>query len=414
MSTWLFYVSQAALLVAAVVTGGCACLTLRQPRARGAWPCSGMLAAASLWCCAYVAELCADTLPAKLLWVRVQYAGLAGVAPLWFTFVLRFTHRDRLLSPTLTALLFLLPAVTWGFALTLSSHRLIYAQVALVDQQALVGLETTYGPWFWVHSLYSYGLWGAGVLLLLATGLRHVWPHRLPYLVLTLSAFAPVVPNLLWIAGGARVIDGTPLGFALAALAIHWALRRYLGPDILPLARDQIIEQMPDAVLVFDGRRGIVDANAAAQRILGMGNGRRLSPQALGDEARALLMDVQASGGAKSVWMGEGPGRRCYDVSVLPVSQRNGRPAGQMALLRDVTEREQLLTQLREALDSVKTLSGLIPICAMCKKVRNDAGYWQSVDVYIRDHTNAEMTHGLCPDCMQRLMEDIEGMSAAD
>jgi len=85
-----------------------------------------------------------------------------------------------------------------------------------------------------------------------------------------------------------------------------------------------------------------------------------------------------------------------------------------MAVFRDVTERQQLLTELQEALARVKTLSGLIPICASCKKVRNDAGYWESVEVYIRDHTDAEMTHGLCPDCMQRLLMDMEKLSAAD
>mgnify|MGYP005856547233 CR=1 FL=1 len=85
-----------------------------------------------------------------------------------------------------------------------------------------------------------------------------------------------------------------------------------------------------------------------------------------------------------------------------------------MAIIRDVTERQQLLAELQDALARVKTLSGLIPICASCKKVRNDAGYWQSVEVYIRDHTDAELAHGLCPDCMQHLMEDIERMSAVE
>jgi len=360
-----------------------------------------------------VLELNTDTLAAKLLWVRIQYLGIASVAPLWFIFVLRFTQRDRLLSPVLAALLFVVPAVTWGLALTLSSHNLIYTEVALADRQAFVGLETTYGPWFWAHSLYSYGLWGAGVLLLLVTGLHFSWWHRTPYLVLVLSAFAPVVPNLQWIAGRASFVDGTPIGFALAALAIHWALCRYLRPEIMPLARDQMMEQMPDGVLVLDSRQRIVDVNAVARRILGLPNGR-LFQQSLATPSGVILEQAQAPGGAKAVWFGDGAARRCYDVSILPVFQRNGRPAGQMAVFRDVTERQQLLTELQEALARVKTLSGLIPICASCKKVRNDAGYWESVEVYIRDHTDAEMTHGLCPDCMQRLLMDMEKLSAAD
>jgi|GEM_PF-1484433 len=67
------------------------------------------------------------------------------------------------------------------------------------------------------------------------------------------------------------------------------------------------------------------------------------------------------------------------------------------------TAREKLINELQEALAKIRTLKGLIPICASCKKVRDDKGYWQQVEVYIRDHSEAEFTHGLCPDCFQRL-----------
>jgi DNA-binding response OmpR family regulator len=63
--------------------------------------------------------------------------------------------------------------------------------------------------------------------------------------------------------------------------------------------------------------------------------------------------------------------------------------------------------QLQQALDQVKKLSGLLPICANCKKIRDDQGYWQDVAVYIRDHSEAEFSHGICPDCMKRLYPDF-------
>ena len=62
-------------------------------------------------------------------------------------------------------------------------------------------------------------------------------------------------------------------------------------------------------------------------------------------------------------------------------------------------EREILITQLQEALAKVRTLSGMIPICAWCKKLRNDEGYWKSVEQYLADHSQAEFTHGICPGC---------------
>jgi hypothetical protein len=56
---------------------------------------------------------------------------------------------------------------------------------------------------------------------------------------------------------------------------------------------------------------------------------------------------------------------------------------------------------LEEAMSQVKTLQGYLPICAHCKSVRNDEGYWQQVEVYVREHSEAEFTHGICPDCLK-------------
>ncbi len=63
--------------------------------------------------------------------------------------------------------------------------------------------------------------------------------------------------------------------------------------------------------------------------------------------------------------------------------------------------------QLQAALDKVKQLSGLLPICANCKKIRNNEGYWQDVAVYIRDHSEADFSHGVCPGCMKALYSDF-------
>ncbi len=69
-----------------------------------------------------------------------------------------------------------------------------------------------------------------------------------------------------------------------------------------------------------------------------------------------------------------------------------------------VQERTQ---ELRQSLEKVRTLHGLLPICASCKKIRDDKGYWNQVEVYLAQHTTAEFTHGLCPDCLQKLFPDI-------
>lgn len=70
-------------------------------------------------------------------------------------------------------------------------------------------------------------------------------------------------------------------------------------------------------------------------------------------------------------------------------------------------EREKLIEELQTALDNVKQLSGMLPICASCKKIRDDNGYWNQIETYIRDHSEAEFSHGLCPDCAKRLYPDV-------
>jgi len=77
-----------------------------------------------------------------------------------------------------------------------------------------------------------------------------------------------------------------------------------------------------------------------------------------------------------------------------------------MARFDDMTELRRLNAELQTALDNINTLQGLIPICAACKKVRDDEGFWQEVEVYVRDHTEAQFSHGLCPDCARRLYPD--------
>lgn len=70
-------------------------------------------------------------------------------------------------------------------------------------------------------------------------------------------------------------------------------------------------------------------------------------------------------------------------------------------------ERETLIQRLHRALSQVKTLQGLLPICASCKKIRDDKGYWERIEIYIRKHTGAKFSHSICPDCARKLYPEI-------
>jgi PAS domain S-box-containing protein len=72
-------------------------------------------------------------------------------------------------------------------------------------------------------------------------------------------------------------------------------------------------------------------------------------------------------------------------------------------------EREKLIGELQAALTEIKTLSGMLPICASCKKIRDDSGYWSQIEVYIGEHSDAEFSHGICPECIESLYPEFRG-----
>lgn len=76
---------------------------------------------------------------------------------------------------------------------------------------------------------------------------------------------------------------------------------------------------------------------------------------------------------------------------------------------RAIGRLEEANRALRNALDEIKTLRGILPICAYCKQIRTDAGMWVQIEKYVREHTEAEFSHGVCPDCLRRRFPDIYG-----
>jgi AmiR/NasT family two-component response regulator len=79
-----------------------------------------------------------------------------------------------------------------------------------------------------------------------------------------------------------------------------------------------------------------------------------------------------------------------------------------VARFADLMELRRLNIELQLALDNVKALKGLLPICASCKKIRDDKGYWEGVETYIKKHADVEFSHGLCPDCITRLYPEYK------
>jgi PAS domain S-box-containing protein len=98
----------------------------------------------------------------------------------------------------------------------------------------------------------------------------------------------------------------------------------------------------------------------------------------------------------------------------LPFKDEQGNIIGLIGIGRDITarkiaenDRERLIGELQQALNDIKTLSGLVPICANCKKIRDDQGYWTQLEAYIQDRSDARFSHSICPDCATKLYPEL-------
>ena len=108
-------------------------------------------------------------------------------------------------------------------------------------------------------------------------------------------------------------------------------------------------------------------------------------------------------------------GSRDYDMAIEAVRKGaqdylfKGEPSATVIIrtIRYAIERQRLMTELKTALDHIKQLQGMLPICSECKKIRDDKGYWNRIESYISRHSEVEFSHGICPDCAKKLYPEL-------
>ncbi len=241
---------------------------------------------------------------------------------------------------------------------------------------------------------------------------------------LFMTILIPAIANVLVLVDVVpRVFDIMPLAHGLSAAALFWGVFRHQMLDLAPVGRHALVDALQDAILIVDGRRWIVDVN---QKLAGMAGttadrllGRPLD--AVLDGPLGLALGAAAAlppgdDGATSATAPLALDGRLYDVRAVPV----GATAARVLVLHDITERQRwedeqsrLIGELQGALGDVKTLTGLLPICAGCKKIRDGQGAWHQLEVYIRDRTGAEFSHGMCPACSAQWYPDLDAHEPA-
>jgi PAS domain S-box-containing protein len=178
-----------------------------------------------------------------------------------------------------------------------------------------------------------------------------------------------------------------------------------------------IVGVIPDLIIKLDRDGVYLDIISQSDELLFMPR-----EKVLGQKMADILPEAVVASGMEAL-------RKCLDEQVLQVVEYELQvPAGKKyfesrsvplnensayALVRDVTdqkraeiEKEKLIEELQNALGQVKTLSGLLPICSACKKIRDDQGYWSQIEAYIGSRSEAEFSHSICPECAKTLYPD--------
>jgi len=212
-----------------------------------------LLLSTFLWAAAYAARVVANTLQTKLLLQYVAYAGIVTIPVAWVAFAFYYTGRDHYLSRRRLLALSAVPAGTL-FLLVTNARNLFYRSVELVQFGGTPLIATEGGPAFHLWTVYAYLLLGAGFVLLVRFAINSDSLYRLQAAVLAAAVGVPLGLNALFLIGFTPIanVDVAPLTFALSGLLIAFAVFYGQFVQLMPIAREPLIESLDDGVLVAD------------------------------------------------------------------------------------------------------------------------------------------------------------------
>lgn len=309
----------------------------------------------------------------QIFWAKVEYLMVILVASFWLVFSLEYSQRlarNRLYK---IAWVWIVPAITVGFAFTNEWHHLFWSQITPATTSEHYGLFSYHlGPVFWIGIIYNDLLVLTSTILLIRTVLDFPNLYRLQIGLLAAGTLVPMAGNILYLVGYRPLpgLDFTPFGFTLAALFFWLSLTRYKLFDIVPIAREAIFSHLRDGVLVLDMQDRIISLNPAAQRLLphpveGL-IGKKIS-EALAKGAELLIEHSNADVYTQIRW-DEPPSD--LEMSVSQLKDRRGNPTGRLIVFHDITERKQAETALRDSEAQYHTLVETLPLSIFRKDLQ--------------------------------------------
>ncbi len=355
------------LFAGAVVAGAVAAIAWKRAVTGVGRSLAVLMASVFVWSLAAALEAAAPDMATKVLLSKIEYIGIATVPMLMFLFALRFLQSGRKLDRILAATLWIVPAATVVLAITNERHHLIWTGFSTATTQLLL---YQHGTFFWIHAAYSYLLLFATTVFLLLAYFRFKGVYRKQALSLLVAFPLPWITNAFYLAGLAhsdKGYDFTPLGFAFSGLFLLWAMFRLQLVDLVPVARERVIESLGESLLIFDEAGRLSATNPAARKLIAEAGGPAEDvPEAklLGKPAAELFsawpeiaapLSAPAALEREFPLVKDGP-PRYFDLHLSPLLGHGTLVTGWVAVLYDITRIKNAETAAIEARNVAETL----------------------------------------------------------
>jgi PAS domain S-box-containing protein len=320
----------------------------------GVMPFMVLMVAVTLWCLGNILEFLMVDLSPKFFFIRLNYISITIVPAAWLVFVLEYTGRERWVTRRNLYLLAIQPILVQLLVWTDSYHHLFWSSHQLTTSGSYWVSEVTYGPAFWAHGAYSYLLILAGTVLLIQAFFRAPELYRGQMNWLLAGTFTPWIGNMMYLSGVNPLpnVDLTPLAFSITGLAMGWSLYRYRLLDIVPVARNVVIEGMSDAVIVLDVQGRVVDTNPATIQLLNLTTNSELIGRQLTDavpQYESVIAQFREAEEARTeISIGDdSTNKRYFDLRISPLRRQGEKLTGRLVMLHEITQRKQTEEQIR-------------------------------------------------------------------
>ena len=310
--------------------------------------------AVAIWSLGYALEIAGTNLVTKVFWAKTQYIGISLVPFLWMAFVAQYSNASSQAINRGAPLLLIVSLVTVILAFTNERHGLLWEKTYINQAGKFSSLGILHGPWFWVYIAYSYALLAIGTFIGIRSFSKMKGLYRGQVVALLVAVATPWIGNILYISGLSPVpqLDLTPFAFSISVIAFAWGVTGFHLLDLSPIARDIVVEEMNNGMIVLNAQNHIVDANPAALKMLNQSASQVIGktvPNVFGNVPNLIKRYIDVTEITEEVALGDGKARRWYEVSISPIHDKQKAIGGRVITITDISERKRTEFLLQES-----------------------------------------------------------------